>query len=52
LGTLLGTFIISVLSNGMNIMGLSPEIQQIAKGIVLTVAVFATIDRSKIAIIK
>jgi ribose transport system permease protein len=52
LGTLLGTFIISVLSTGMNIMGLSPEIQQIAKGIVLTVAVFATIDRSKIAIIK
>jgi ribose transport system permease protein len=51
-GTLLGTFIISILSNGMNIMGLSPEIQQIAKGIVLILAVFATIDRSKIAIIK
>jgi ribose transport system permease protein len=52
LGTLLGTFIISILSNGMNIMGLSPEIQQIAKGVVLILAVFATIDRSKIAIIK
>lgn len=52
LGTLLGTFIISVLSNGMNIMGLSPEIQQIAKGIVLILAVFATIDRKKIGVIK
>jgi ribose transport system permease protein len=52
LGTLLGTFIISVLSNGMNIIGLTPEIQQIAKGIVLVLAVFATIDRSKIDIFK
>lgn len=52
LGTLLGTFIISILSNGMNIIGLAPEIQQIAKGIVLVLAVFATIDRSKIDIFK
>lgn len=52
LGTLLGTFIISILSNGMNMIGLAPEIQQIAKGIVLVVAVFATIDRSKIDIFK
>ena len=51
-GTLLGTFIICVLSNGMNIMGLSSEIQQIAKGIVLILAVFATIDRKKIGVIK
>lgn len=51
-GTLLGTFIISVLSNGMNIMGLSSEIQQIAKGIVLILAVFATIDHKKINVIK
>jgi ABC-type xylose transport system permease subunit len=32
------------LSNGINIMGLSPEIQQIAKGVVLILAVFAAID--------
>lgn len=51
-GTLLGTFIISILSNGMNIMGLSSEIQQIAKGIVLILAVFATIDHKKITVIK
>ena len=51
-GTLLGTFIIAVLSNGMNIMGLSSEIQQIAKGIVLILAVFATIDHKKISVIK
>lgn len=52
LGTLLGTFIIHVLSNGMNIMGLSAEVQQVAKGIVLILAVFSTIDRKKIGIIK
>ncbi|MHC1773308.1 MAG: ABC transporter permease [Flexilinea sp.] len=52
MGTLLGTFIICVLSNGMNIMGLSSEIQQIAKGVVLVLAVFATINRNKIGVIK
>lgn len=51
-GTILGTFIITVLGNGMNMIGLSPYIQYIAKGVVLIVAVFATIDRSKIGIIK
>ena len=52
LGTLLGTFIIAVLSNGMNIIGLSSELQMIARGIVLIVAVFATLDRKKIEIFK
>jgi ABC-type xylose transport system permease subunit len=31
--------ILSYLSNGINIMGLSPEIQQIAEGVVLILAV-------------
>lgn len=51
-GTILGTLIITVLSNGMNMMGLSPYTQYIVKGVVLILAVFATIDRSKIGIIK
>lgn len=51
-GTIIGTLIIAVLSNGMNMMGLSPYLQYIAKGVVLVVAVFLTIDRSKIGIIK
>jgi len=51
-GTILGVLIITVLSNGMNMMGLSPYIQSISKGIVLVVAVFITIDRKKIGIIK
>ncbi len=51
-GTILGAFIITILSNGMNMMGVDPYIQNIVKGIVLIAAVFVTIDRSKIGIIK
>lgn len=50
--TVLGAFIITILSNGMNMVGVDPFIQNIAKGIVLIVAVFITINRSKIDIIK
>jgi len=50
--TVLGAFIITILSNGMNMVGVDPFIQNIAKGIVLIVAVFVTIDRAKIEIIK
>lgn len=50
-GSILGTFLITILSNGMNMMGLSPYVQSIAKGAVLVAAVFLTIDRKKIGII-
>lgn len=51
-GTVLGAFIITILSNGMNMMGVDPYTQNIIKGVVLIAAVFVTIDRSKIGIIK
>lgn len=51
-GTVLGAFIITILSNGMNMMGVDPYTQNIIRGIVLVAAVFVTIDRSKIGIIK
>ena len=50
-GTILGTLIITTLSNGMNMMGVAPYLQSIVKGIVLVAAVFVTIDRTKIGII-
>jgi ribose transport system permease protein len=50
-GSILGTFLITILSNGMNMLGLSPYVQSIAKGVVLVAAVFLTIDRKKIGII-
>ncbi len=51
-GTILGVLIITVLSNGMNMMSVDPYSQSIIKGIVLVAAVFVTIDRTKIGIIK
>lgn len=51
-GTILGTFIIVVLADGMNMIGVDPYLQSIVKGVVLIAAVFVTIDRAKIAIMK
>jgi ribose transport system permease protein len=51
-GTILGVLIITILSNGMNMAGVDPYLQNIVKGVVLIVAVFVTIDRKKIGIIK
>lgn len=51
-GTVLGVLIVTVLSNGMNMAGVDPYFQNIIKGLVLIVAVFVTIDRKKIGIIK
>jgi ribose/xylose/arabinose/galactoside ABC-type transport system permease subunit len=51
-GTILGVLIIAILSNGMNMTGVDPYLQNIIKGLVLIGAVFLTIDRSKILIIK
>lgn len=44
-GTLIGVLIIAVLSNGLNIIGLSSYYQNVAKGIVIIVAVLG--DRKK-----
>lgn len=52
LRTVLGCLIMVILSNGMDMIGLDPYIQNIAKGFVLVAAVFVTIDRSKIGVIK
>lgn len=51
-GTILGAFIITILSNGMNMIGVDPYMQQIIKGLVMILAVFITIDRKKIGLIK
>jgi len=51
-GTMLGVLIITLLSNGMNMTGVDPYLQNIVKGTVLVCAVFVTIDRKKIGIIK
>lgn len=51
-GTVIGAVTIGVLSNGLNIVGVSPFWQEIVTGIVLVFAVLLTIDRKKIGIIR
>ena len=50
--TLLGVLIMGILSNGLNFSSVDPYLQIIIKGTIVVVAVFLTIDRSKIDIMK
>ena len=45
--TILGVLIISILSNGLNILSIDPYTQIMIKGAVVVLAVFLTIDRKK-----
>lgn len=51
-GTLVGAVIISMLSNGLVLMGVGDAAQQIVKGVVLAAAVFVSLERGKIGVIK
>jgi ribose/xylose/arabinose/galactoside ABC-type transport system permease subunit len=50
--TAVGALVISTLSNGLVILGVPSEVQTVIKGIVLVLAVFISLDRRKIGIIK
>ena len=50
-GTLIGALIMGVLNNGMSIMGISIDVQQVVKGLVLLAAVaFDVISKQKISL--
>ena len=50
--TLFGTLLMSVLDNGMNVVGIDPYFQQSILGIMIIVCVVLTFERSKTPIIK
>lgn len=50
--TIIGALIMTILSNGLNIIGVSSYIQMVIKGAVIILAVGITMDRKKIGIIK
>ena len=50
--TILGALVISILSNGMNILNVYPFTQIIIRGLVVIAAVALTMDRSKIELMK
>lgn len=50
--TLIGVLIVTVISNGMNLLDVHDFIQTAVHGAIITFAVILTLDRSKIGIIK
>jgi len=50
--TAIGALIIQVLNNGLVILSVAPEVQQIVQGAILVVAVFVALERRKIGVIK
>ena len=50
--TVIGALLIQVLANGLVILGVTPEIQQIIQGLIIIVAVLVALDRRKIGVIK
>lgn len=52
MAALVGSLIITVLRNGMILLGVNPYVQDAIQGLVLIVAVAATLDRKKLPAIK
>jgi ribose transport system permease protein len=52
LNTLVGVLIIAVLGNGMVLLGISPDIQQAVQGLIIIIAVAASIDRQRLKFVK
>ncbi|MCD6156139.1 MAG: ABC transporter permease, partial [Candidatus Atribacteria bacterium] len=50
--TLLGTFVIALIGNGLNVIGVNVYYQLILTSIVTMVAVVLTLDKSKILVVK
>ncbi len=50
--TLVGVLIVTVLHNGMILLGVNPYVQQAIQGVIIVVAVALTINRGRLKIIK
>lgn len=50
--TYLGSLILSILSNGLNMFGVNVYLQQIITGILTVLAISLTLDRTKVKIVK
>jgi ribose transport system permease protein len=46
-GTLLGALLLGVLSNGLNLMGVSPYVQRVLKGVIIVGAIYYSSTRQK-----
>ena len=50
--TLFGVLLLTVINNGLTLLGVSSDIQMIVKGLVVIIAVTVSLDRSRIGIVK
>ncbi|MDQ0391500.1 ABC transporter permease [Labrys monachus] len=50
--SLIGVLIVTVLSNGMILLGISPYVQQTVQGLMIIAAVALSLDRSRLKIVK
>lgn len=50
--TLLGTFVVALVGNGLNVVGVNVYYQLIITGIITMVAVVLTLDKSKVMVVK
>jgi len=50
--TLLGTFVVALIGNGLNVVGVDVYYQLIITGVITMVAVALTLDRSKVFVVK
>ncbi|BCL74406.1 hypothetical protein JHS3_01420 [Jeongeupia sp. HS-3] len=46
-GTLIGAVMLGVLNNGLNMMGVSPYVQNIIKGVIILLAIYISRERTK-----
>lgn len=52
LNSVIGVFIVTVLANGMILMGVAPYVQQGVQGLLIIVAVTLALDRSQLDVVK
>lgn len=48
-GTLIGVLMMGVLSNGLNLMGVSPYVQRVFKGLIILLAIYFSSKKKKVA---
>ena len=46
LGTLVGALLLGVLNNGLNLMGVSPYLQNVVKGLIILLAIYISRKRT------
>ena len=52
LRTVLGALVMTLMVNGMSILGIDPNVQQVLTGLIVIGAVLATMDRSRLFVTK